>query len=105
MTMASEWAVTTEKLKASAEIIEEKTSKYNTEWQKLYTEIQSLKASQWQGKASEMFNKKLEGYRNDFEEMAKVLLEYADFLKLAAEQYEKTEAAIESNANGLYTGV
>ena len=56
--MASEWSVTTERLVSSAGIIEEKTANYNSEWAKLYTELQNLKSAQWQGIASDTFNAK-----------------------------------------------
>lgn len=103
--MANEWAVTTERLVSSAGVIEEKTAKYNSEWAKLYTELQSLKSSQWQGIASDTFNAKLEAYRNDFEEMAKVLLNYASYLRGAAENYVKTEEALRDAASNLHTGI
>ena len=38
--MAKEWSVTTERLESSANVIEEKTGTYHTEWEKLYTELQ-----------------------------------------------------------------
>ena len=103
--MANKWAVTTERLVSSADVIQEKTARYNSEWAKLYTELQSLKSSQWQGIASDTFNSKLEAYRNDFEEMSKVLLEYANYLKTAAENYVKTEEAIKDAASNLHTGI
>ena len=102
--MAREWAVTTERLESSATVIDEKTAKYNTEWAKLYTELQNLRSAQWQGIASETFNTKLEGYRNDFEEMSKVLLSYAEFLKSAATNYKNTEESLKDAAGNLYTG-
>lgn len=102
--MGSEWAVTTERLESSATVIEEKTAKYNTEWVKLYTELQNLRSAQWQGIASETFNTKLEGYRNDFQEMSKVLLSYAEFLKSAATNYRNTEESLKDAAGNLYTG-
>lgn len=102
--MASEWAVTTERLESSAAIIEEKTAKYNAEWAKLYMELQNLRSSQWQGIASDTFNKKLEGYRNDFEEMSKTLLSYTEFLKSAATNYKNTEEALKDAASNLYAG-
>ena len=71
--MSTEWAVTTERLTESAAIIEEKTAKYNEEWAKLYAELESLKSSKWKGIASDMFNERLESYRNDFQEMSKCL--------------------------------
>ena len=103
--MANEWAVTTERLVASANVIEEKTANYNSEWAKLYTELQNLKSAQWQGIAGDTFNTQLEGYRNDFEEMSKVLLNYATFLKNAAENYVKTEEALKDAASNLHTGI
>lgn len=102
--MANSWAVTTERLVSSSNIIEEKTAKYNAEWAKLYSELQNLKSAQWQGIASDTFNSKLEGYRNDFQEMSTILLSYAEFLKSAAENYAKTEEAIKDAAGNLYTG-
>ncbi len=103
--MANNWSVTTEKLVASAGVIEEKTARYNAEWAKLYTELQSLKSSQWEGIASDTFNARLEAYRNDFEEMSKVLLEYATHLRTAADNYVKTEEAIKDAASSLNAGV
>lgn len=103
--MANEWSVTTERLTASATVIEEKTAKYNSEWAKLYTELQNLKSAQWQGIASDTFNTKLEAYRNDFEEMAKVVLNYATYLRNAAENYVKTEETLKDAAGNLHSGI
>ena len=103
--MANEWTVTTERLVSSAGVIEEKTAKYNSEWAKLYTELQNLKSAQWQGVASDTFNSRLEAYRNDFEEMAKVLLNYALYLRGAGENYVKTEEALRDAAGNLHTGI
>jgi len=103
--MAHEWEVTTERLVSSANVIEEKTANYNSEWAKLYTELQSLKSTQWQGVASDTFNSKLEAYRNDFQEMSDVLISYVEYLKSAAENYVKTEEALKEAASGLHTGI
>ena len=103
--MANEWAVTTERLVSSAGVIEEKTARYNSEWAKLYTEIQNLKSAQWQGIASDTFNAKLEAYRNDFEAMSKVLMNYAAFLRAAADNYAKTEENLRGAASNLHTGI
>ena len=102
--MANKWSVTTENLVTSAQKIEDKTARYTTEWNKLYTELQNLKSAQWQGIASEAFNSKLEGYRNDFEEMGKVLTAYVEYLRTAAENYVKTEEALKDAAGNLHVG-
>ena len=70
----------------------------------MYTELQNLRSAQWQGIASDTFNTKLEGYKNDFEEMSKVLLSYAEFLKSAATNYKNTEESLKDAAGNLYTG-
>ncbi len=102
--MAREWLVTTERLESSAMVIEEKTGSYDQEWEKLYTELQNLRSAQWQGIASDAFNTKLEGYRNDFQEMAKVLRDYVEFLRTAAKNYKATEDSLKEAAGNLYTG-
>lgn len=100
----SDWTVETERLKQAAEEVNTRITKYNQEWQKLYTEVQNLRSTAWTGTASETFNSKLEGYRDDFEQMAKVLTSFVDFLKTAAAKYENTEEAVKDAAGELNTG-
>ncbi len=59
----------------------------------------------WQGETSEMFNQRLEGYRNDFEAMATVLTEYASFLSTTAATISQAEEALKSTASQLHIGV
>ena len=102
--MANAWSVETEKLASSANVMDGKIARYNAEWAKLYTEVENLKSSQWKGIASDAFNSKLESYRNDFEELGKVLNSYRDFLTSAAERYAKTEDAVKDAAGNLSAG-
>ncbi len=95
------WAVTTEKLTSSAGVIREKTAKYHAEYEKLYTELQSLKSAQWQGVASDAFNAKLESYRSTFEELEKVLTTFVEGLDTRAKNYEDTENAVKDAADSL----
>lgn len=102
--MAKEWNVTTEELKASSNLIKDKTEEYNVAWNRLYTELENMKGTQWSGVANEAFNTRLEGFRNDFEEMAKVLMSYSEYLNTAAVNYENTEDAIKNAASRLNIG-
>ncbi len=95
------WSVTTEQLRASAGVIKEKTAKYNAEYTKLYTELQSLRSAQWQGYASDAFNAKLSSYENTFVELEKVLLSFAEGLEARAKNYEDTETAVKEAADSL----
>lgn len=102
--MANKWAVETEKLTSSAGKIEDETGRYNGEWNKLYSEVQSLRSANWTGEASETFNQRLEGYRNDFQQMEEALKAYAEFLKTAAKSYEQTENNLKEQAGNLTVG-
>lgn len=95
--------VETNDLRNSAQLIEDKTERYDAEWAKIYSEITSLKV-EWQGQSSEQFNKQIEEYRNDFQELAKILRSYTEFLRAAAGKMEKTENAIKDTAGRLFTG-
>lgn len=95
------WAVTTEKLKTSAGEIKDKTARYNAEYTKLYTELQSLKSAQWQGIASDAFNAKLDSYKSTFEQLETVLKTFAEGLETRAKNYEDTENAVKDAADSL----
>ena len=99
--MAREWSVTTESVKRSSERIGELVSKYQTEYEKLYTEAQALRSAKWTGIASDTFNKKLEGYKTEFEELRDVMNNYQEFLKNAAEHYEQVENRLQEEAGNL----
>ena len=89
--MAREWSVTTESVKRSSERIGELVSKYQTEYEKLYTEAQALRSAKWTGIASDTFNKKLRDVMNNYQE----------FLKNAAEHYEQVENRLQEEAGNL----
>ena len=99
--MAREWSVTTESVKRSSERIGELVSKYQTEYEKLYTEAQALRSAKWTGIASDTFNKKLEAYKTAFEELRDVMNNYQEFLKNAAEHYEQVENRLQEEAGNL----
>ena len=99
--MAREWSVTTESVKRSSERIGELVSKYQTEYEKLYTEAQALRSAKWTGIASDTFNKKLYEYKTAFEELRDVMNNYQEFLKNAAEHYEQVENRLQEEAGNL----
>lgn len=99
--MAREWSITTESVKQSAERVKELIIKYETEYGKLYTEVESLRSSKWQGTASDTFNSKLESYRASFDNLRDVLNSYYNFLVEAATHYEQVEDSIRESAETL----
>jgi WXG100 family type VII secretion target len=102
--MAREWKVRTEKLTHSAGVVLDKNTKYEQEWKKLYSEIEQLKSAKWTGVASDEFNRSLESYKPNFEEMGKTLKKYAEALQKIAQNYEKTEDSIKGAAGSLHRG-
>ena len=101
MPSTTPWAVETEKLNTAAGTIREKTSKYHDDYEKLYTELQSLRSAQWQGIASDTFNSKLDTYKGTFQEVETVLRKFADALENIATNYVKTEDAVKDAASAL----
>ncbi len=82
--------VTTEELRRSASVLEEKTARYQSEYEKIYAEIANLRV-EWSGSSSDTFNTQIEGYKPDFIELATTLKAYSEFLKTTAQKIEETE--------------
>ena len=99
--MAGEWSITTESVKRSAERVRELTAKYETEYGKLYTEVDSLRSAKWKGTASDTFNSRLESYRASFDNLRDVMNSYYDFLIETARCYEEVEERVKESANTL----
>lgn len=101
--MGAVFKVETRDLRRSATLIEEKTARYDAEWAKIYTEIANLRVD-WQGQSSDEFNKQIEGYRNDFQELSKILTSYKEFLVSTADRIEKAEEQMKQSASQLNSG-
>lgn len=101
MANATGFTVTTERLDEASAYIKEKTTQYNTDVQKLYSEAEGLTASAWTGVASDTFRQKLESYRSDFEALKSSLTQFAEALATKSGNYSKTETNITSNASAL----
>lgn len=99
--MAREWSITTESVTQSAERVKELVAQYETEYEKLYTEVGNLRGSKWQGTASDAFNSKLESYKESFINLRDVMNSYYEFLVEAAKHYEDVEEKIRESAGTL----
>ena len=102
--MGNQFQVQTEKLTAAALKVTEDAQKYDSEWKKIYSEVQSLKGTHWEGYASQEFNTKLESYRVEFEKVSKLLKDFATELEGIAKNSEKTEEMIQEGARSLTSG-
>jgi len=95
--------VTPEELTASATKVEGKTSEFTKAYQSIYTAVTDLRVK-YKGQASDTFNTRIEGYKNDFAAAEKALKNYTQFLREYAQKMTATENDIKSKAGSLSVG-
>lgn len=95
--------VTPETLQSSAGKIEDMTENFVKAYDSIYTAVNDLSLS-YKGQASETFNKRIDGYRNDFEAAKKALDNYVQFLREYASEMQGVEDEIKSQAENLSVG-
>ena len=91
------------RLKEASSAITNLTNDYKTIYDNLFVKVGEM-GSAWQGEDNQAFVQQIEQFRNDFENMKKLMDDYAIFLKTSAESYEKTQAEVISGARRLSTG-
>lgn len=95
--------VTPEELEASANKIEGKTGEFTKAYTSIYTAVSDLRVS-YKGEASDTFNQRIEGYKNDFTAAEKALKNYVQFLREYATEIKRIENENKSNASALSVG-
>lgn len=82
--------VTTESLIAKAGEVETKADEYLSNYTQLLADVATLTSTDYKGPEGDAFLSQIEGFRDDFEKMKKLMNEYADFLRKASKNYEDT---------------
>ena len=95
--------VTPEELEASASKIEGKTNEFNKAYNTIQTAVSDLRVT-YKGEASDTFNQRIEGYKNDFTAAENALKKYVEFLREYAAKMKQTESDIKSKASSLSVG-
>lgn len=95
--------VTPEELKASATRISNQITEFNKAYNSIYTAVSDLRVT-FKGQASNTFNQKIEGYKNDFTAAEKALKNYVQFLNEYATKITNTENSIIEKASALSVG-
>ena len=98
--MARKIEVTPEQLETTAGRIENLAAEYKTQYDLLYTETNAM-ASTWNGKDNLAFTDQIDGFKDDFEKMHDLMLQYADFLRKSAKAYRDTQDTIVTEARKL----
>ncbi|MBR2038259.1 MAG: WXG100 family type VII secretion target [Lachnospiraceae bacterium] len=95
--------VTPEELEASATKIETKTGEFTKAYNSIYTAVSDLRVN-YKGEASDTFNQRIEGYKNDFTAAEKALKNYVQFLRDYASEMRSTENTLKDKASALSVG-
>lgn len=98
--MAKIIQVTPELLESTAGKIEGLAGDYKTQYDQLYSETNAM-ASTWNGKDNVAFVDQIAGFKDDFEKMHTLMLEYADFLRKSAKGYHDTQDNVVAEARKL----
>lgn len=98
--MARTIQVTPEQLESAAGRIEGLAADYKSQYDALYNETNAM-ASTWQGKDNTAFVDQIAGFKDDFEKMHTLMLNYADFLRISAKAYRDTQGNVVSEARKL----
>ena len=95
--------VTPEELQASATRIDAKITEFTKAYNSIYTAVSDLRIT-FKGEASDTFNKRIEGYKNDFSAAEKALRNYVQFLQEYASKVKSVEDDIKGKASALSIG-
>ena len=98
--MARDIQVTPEQLESAAGRIESLAADYKTQYDLLYNETNAM-ASTWSGKDNVAFTDQIAGFKDDFEKMHSLMIQYADFLKKSAKAYRETQDTVVTEARKL----
>jgi len=98
--MARDIQVTPELLESAAGRIESLAGDYKTQFTTLYTTTDGM-AAKWSGKDNLAFTEQIAGFKDDFNKMHTLMLNYADFLRKAAKAYRDTQDTITAEARKL----
>lgn len=94
--------VTTESMRSLASKIENLASEYQTLYtNQLYGTVASDVKKAWIGVDADAVINRLEGFHNDFDNIVKVLNQYVEHLRKAAQNYDDQQEQLRQAANNL----
>ena len=82
-------------LTGTANAIEGKAREYQQLYTQLYQAVDSMQSA-WQGKDNVAFTTQIKGFKDDFERMKKLLMDFAELIKYANTEYKQ---ALNDSAN------
>lgn len=98
--MGNKIVVDPAQLDSTAAQIENQAADYEQIFNQLFSEVGAL-GSAWQGKDNQAYVQQIEGFRDDLQQMAQLMRDYAEFLKTSAKTYRDTQESVASGAKSL----
>ena len=88
--MAISITVDPQKLEAASKQISTQAAEYESIFRNLFTEVDNMSAA-WQGADNLAFTNQIKGFTDNFQDMKKLMDQYSEFLKYAAQMYRQTQ--------------
>ena len=93
--------VRTESLKTKADEVTDMATQYLGHYEGLLNQVAQLTDSDWKGDDAKAFLNQIEGFREDFVNMKRLMDDYAIFLRSAATNYEDTQSQLMGTIKSL----
>ncbi len=93
--------VTPDELRIGARKVDNEAAHYHSLYTNLLADVQTMTATDWTGEDATTFYNQVEGFRNDFDKMKELMCDYANFLRIAADNYQNTQEEVKRQAQSL----
>lgn len=100
--MARKIQVTPEQLESAATAISGLAGDYKNLYSEFYTETSAM-ANTWKGEDNIAFINQIGEFKDDFEKMYDLMMQYVDFLQKSAKAYRTTQENVVTEAKKLVT--
>lgn len=95
--------VETSRLDGTAQRVDGLADTYESEYGALFNTVRDMQNG-WGGEDNVAFTSQIEGFRDDFQRMTKLMRDYAAYLRKAAAAYRETQDNVASGAKTLSQG-
>lgn len=92
--------VDTSRLASTSQRVASEAAEYRQLYERLYQEVAAMSKA-WQGKDNLALTTQINGFRDDFDAMAKYLDEFAAYVSNAARTYEEAQGEVLARARQL----
>ena len=93
----------TGRLDSTADQVSRLADTYESEYNALFGTVRDLQNA-WSGEDNVAFTTQIEGFRDDFQRMTRLMRDYAAYLRKAAAAYRETRDSVAAGAKSLSQG-